>query len=51
VLVLRDVEGFEPDEVSELLGVSRANQRVLLHRARTKLRDALEPLADRKLGV
>jgi RNA polymerase sigma-70 factor (ECF subfamily) len=51
VLVLRDVEGVEPDEVSELLGISRANQRVLLHRARTRLRDALEPLADRKLGA
>jgi RNA polymerase sigma-70 factor (ECF subfamily) len=51
VLVLRDVEGCEPEEVSELLGVSRANQRVLLHRARTALRGALEPLADRELGA
>jgi RNA polymerase sigma-70 factor, ECF subfamily len=51
VLVLRDVEGFEPEEVSELVGISRANQRVLLHRARSRLRDALEPLAERKLGA
>lgn len=51
VLVLRDVEGFGADEVSELLDVSRANQRVLLHRARTRLRAALEPLVERKLGA
>ncbi len=50
VLMLRDVEQLDPDEVSELLGVSRANQRVLLHRARGRMRDALEPLLERKLG-
>jgi RNA polymerase sigma-70 factor (ECF subfamily) len=41
VVTLRDVEGFGSDEVSDLLGVSDGNQRVLLHRARTKLREAL----------
>ena len=42
VLVLRDIEGWEADEVCELLEVSEANQRVLLHRARSKVRLALE---------
>jgi RNA polymerase sigma-70 factor (ECF subfamily) len=42
VLVLRDVEGWSSDEVSELLELTPGNQRVLLHRARAKLRQALE---------
>jgi RNA polymerase sigma-70 factor, ECF subfamily len=41
VVTLRDVEGFGADEVSDLLDLSDGNQRVLLHRARTKLRQAL----------
>jgi RNA polymerase sigma-70 factor, ECF subfamily len=41
VVTLRDVEGFGADEVSDLLELSPGNQRVLLHRARTKLRQAL----------
>ena len=42
VIVLRDVEGFESGEVCRMLGISDTNQRVLLHRARTKVRQALE---------
>jgi len=42
VIRLRDVEGFTSAEVCELLSISEANQRVLLHRARTKVRAALE---------
>ena len=42
VVVLRDVEGRPYDEVCELLGISAANQRVLLHRARAFLRSKLE---------
>ncbi len=42
VLALRDVAGFEPEEVSEALEVTRGNQRVLLHRARNAVRAAVE---------
>jgi RNA polymerase sigma-70 factor (ECF subfamily) len=41
VLTLRDVEGLETDEICNLLGVTVTNQRVLLHRARARVRDAL----------
>jgi RNA polymerase sigma-70 factor, ECF subfamily len=42
VITLRDIEGWPADEVCDALGVSEGNQRVLLHRARSKVRTALE---------
>ena len=42
VVMLRDVQDFTAEEVCEALGVSEANQRVLLHRGRSRLRRALE---------
>jgi RNA polymerase sigma-70 factor, ECF subfamily len=42
VLTLRDVEGLEAAEVCELLDVSPGNQRVILHRARARVRASLE---------
>jgi RNA polymerase sigma-70 factor (ECF subfamily) len=42
VITLRDVEGFASEEVCGLLELSEGNQRVLLHRARSKVRAALE---------
>ena len=42
MMTLRDVDGWESGEVCELLGISEGNQRVLLHRARSKVRSALE---------
>ena len=42
VIILRDVEHWSGAEVSELLGLSEPNQRVLLHRARNRVRTALE---------
>lgn len=42
VISLRDVEGWSADEVRNALDVSEVNQRVLLHRARARVRQALE---------
>jgi RNA polymerase sigma-70 factor (ECF subfamily) len=43
VLVLRDVEHVDAEEVCRLLELTEVNQRVLLHRARSAVRAALEP--------
>jgi RNA polymerase sigma-70 factor (ECF subfamily) len=42
VITLRDIEGWDADEVCQSLGLSAANQRVLLHRARAAVRAGLE---------
>jgi RNA polymerase sigma-70 factor, ECF subfamily len=42
VITLRDVEGWTAGEACAALDISEANQRVLLHRARSKVRRALE---------
>lgn len=41
VITLRDLEGWTAQEVCETMAISEANQRVLLHRARARVRDAL----------
>jgi RNA polymerase sigma-70 factor, ECF subfamily len=42
VITLRDMEGWSSAEVRELLDLTPANQRVVLHRARARVRAALE---------
>jgi RNA polymerase sigma-70 factor, ECF subfamily len=42
VITLRDIEDLTSDEVGALLQISDGNQRVLLHRARAKIRSVLE---------
>jgi RNA polymerase sigma-70 factor (ECF subfamily) len=42
VIVMRDVEGWPPEEVCDVLALSEGNQRVLLHRARSHVRAELE---------
>jgi RNA polymerase sigma-70 factor, ECF subfamily len=42
VITLRDIEGWSSEEVCNVLELTETNQRVLLHRARTKVRHALD---------
>ena len=42
VIALRDVEGWASEEVCEALEISAGNQRILLHRARNRVRAAIE---------
>jgi RNA polymerase sigma-70 factor (ECF subfamily) len=42
VITLRDISGFSAEEVCDALDISGGNQRVLLHRARSRVRSALE---------
>ena len=42
VITMRDVQGCGPEEVCDALEVTDGNQRILLHRARSKVRSALE---------
>ena len=46
VLTLRDIAGLSAEETCELLELSDANQRVILHRARTRVRAELAPIIE-----
>jgi RNA polymerase sigma-70 factor (ECF subfamily) len=42
VITLRDVQGFSAEDACEIVGVSAVHQRVLLHRARSRVRAECE---------
>ncbi len=46
VIILRDIEAVSADEACELLAISAENQRVLLHRARGRVRRTIEQLTE-----
>jgi RNA polymerase sigma-70 factor (ECF subfamily) len=46
VIALRDIEGWSSEEVSEALEITAGNQRILLHRARGRVRKAIEDYYD-----
>jgi RNA polymerase sigma-70 factor (ECF subfamily) len=46
IVALRDIEGLSADEVCDLLDLSQENQRVLLHRGRSRLRAVLDEYLD-----
>jgi len=50
VMFLRQIKQLNAQEVGALLGISAANQRLLLHRARAKLREYVEQPLHRHLG-
>lgn len=43
IIILRDIEGVDSEEICQMLNITPTNQRVLLHRARLKVRRALNP--------
>lgn len=43
VMSLRDIDGWSSEEVCNVLGITQTNQRVILHRARARVRTALDP--------
>jgi RNA polymerase sigma-70 factor (ECF subfamily) len=46
VITLRDIVGLTPQEVCDILEISDGNQRVILHRARAKVRTSLRPVVE-----
>jgi RNA polymerase sigma-70 factor, ECF subfamily len=51
VITLRDIQGWTAAETCNVLNITESNQRVLLHRARSRVRGMLEQYFDRQQGV
>jgi len=51
VITLHDIEGWASEDICNVLGITDKNQRVLLHRARSKVRRALEQYFDENEGM
>jgi RNA polymerase sigma-70 factor (ECF subfamily) len=51
VITLRDIQGYSAEEARNALELSETNQRVLLHRARSKVRAALEQHFEEEAGA
>jgi RNA polymerase sigma-70 factor, ECF subfamily len=51
VILMRDIEGWSAEEVCSALEISEANQRVLLHRARSKVRRTLESYLEPEIAL
>ena len=51
IVILRDMEGLPSDDVCDVLGITEGNQRVLLHRGRSRLRSDARVRAGRRGGV
>ncbi|WDR06299.1 RNA polymerase sigma factor [Devosia rhodophyticola] len=50
VVQLRDLEGLSAPDACEILGITESNQRILLHRGRSRIRAAIEVLMDTEKG-
>ncbi|MGA9259788.1 MAG: sigma-70 family RNA polymerase sigma factor, partial [Candidatus Sulfotelmatobacter sp.] len=50
IFVLHDVEGYEHNEIAEMMGCSIGNSKSQLHKARMKLRDLLKMNRAEKAG-
>jgi RNA polymerase sigma-70 factor, ECF subfamily len=48
VITLRDIEDFDAEQACTMLGITDSNQRVLLHRARAAVRQAVERYLDER---
>ena len=51
VITARDIVGMEADEAAAILNLTTGNQRVLLHRARSRVRAALERYGADSIGA
>jgi RNA polymerase sigma-70 factor (ECF subfamily) len=51
IFVLHDIEGYEHNEIAEMMGCSIGNSKSQLHKARMKLRDLLKMTRPERAGI